>query len=242
MNTRKYVGAELDVISQAHQWKSYWSYAVGSYLNGRVLEVGAGIGANVRYLAMPGVSSLTLLEPDRDLLERPVPQNCERCGSAQIHKAQGTLESVDPNNQFDTIVYADVLEHIEDDRAELARAESFLCPGGHLVVVAPAHQFLFSEFDRAVGHFRRYNCKSLARLTPGQSEMVKCRYLDSAGMLASLANVVLMRQNLPTANQIRFWDSILVRFSRFADPLLRYSLGRSVVAVWRRRMETSQAA
>lgn len=236
MNDRKYVGTELDLLSQAHQWKSYWSWAAGKYLNGRVLEVGAGIGANVRYLNMPGVSSLTLLEPDTNLSERLLSQNWEWYRPAPVHRAQGTLESIDLAKRFDTIIYADVLEHIEDDRSELARAESFLCPGGHLVVVAPAHQFLFSEFDKAVGHFRRYSQESLAKLTPGKSEMVDCRYLDSVGMMASLANVVLMRQALPTANQIRFWDSVLVRLSRFADPLLGYSLGRSVVAVWRRRI------
>ena len=235
MNHCKYVGGELDVFDLARRWKAYWSRVVGRYLTGEVLEVGAGIGANVRYLIRPGVRSLTLLEPDGDLLQRLQSRSWECSRAVPMHYAQGTLESLDPAKRFDAIIYVDVLEHIEDDYSEVARAESLLCEGGHLIVVAPAHPFLFSEFDKAIGHFRRYTRKSLIKLTPAHSDMVDCRYLDSIGLMASLANAVLIRQALPTASQIRFWDSVLVRLSTLTDPLLAYSLGKSVVAVWRRR-------
>ena len=43
--------------------------------------------------------------------------------------------------KFDAILYIDVLEHIEDDRAEMARAAARLKPGGALIVLAPAHPF-----------------------------------------------------------------------------------------------------
>ena len=64
------------------------------------------------------------------------------------------------------MLYIDVLEHIEHDLDELARAASHLAPGGHLVVLAPAHQALFSDFDRAIGHYRRYNRAGLQKLAP----------------------------------------------------------------------------
>ncbi len=235
MNSWKYVGEELDLFDRAHHWKTYWSRVVGKYLIGDTLEVGAGIGANVRYLIKPGIRSVTLLEPDRELLKRLQSRSCEWPSGLPIHFVQGTLGSIDPAKRFDAIIYADVLEHIEDDYSELARAESMLCQGGYLIVVGPAHQFLFSDFDKAIGHFRRYNRGSLVKLTPAHSDMVDCRYLDSIGMMASLANLALLRRALPTAGQIRFWDSVLVRLSGFVDPLLGYSLGKSVIAVWRRR-------
>ena len=52
----------------------------------------------------------------------------------------GTLAEADLP-RFDSVIYIDVLEHIEDDRAELAAAASHLHLGGHLVVLSPAYQF-----------------------------------------------------------------------------------------------------
>ena len=49
-----------------------------------------------------------------------------------------------------------VLEHIEDDKEELNIAVSKLNQGGHLIILVPAHNELYSKFDKEIGHFRRY--------------------------------------------------------------------------------------
>src|SRR5260370_30792037 len=90
----------------------------------------------------------------------------------------GTLRNVAAASLYDTILYLDVLEHIADDAAELAAAANHLAPGGHLVVLGPAHQFLFSAFDEAIGHYRRYNSRRLAALTPIGCTLQPCCMLD----------------------------------------------------------------
>ena len=62
----------------------------------------------------------------------------------------------------------------------------------------------------------------------------RLRFLDAAGMLASLANRWLLRSSLPTVGQIALWDQWLVPCSRVLDPLLAYRLGKSVLAVYRK--------
>jgi SAM-dependent methyltransferase len=143
----------------------------------------------------------------------------------------GTIRGLEEAS-FDTILYVDVLEHIEDDRGELERAAARLRPGGRLVVLAPAHQWLFSPFDSAIGHFRRYTKRSLRELAPPGLELTRLRYLDSVGLLASGANRFLLKSSSPNLGQIRFWDRVLVRASRMVDPLLAYSVGKSVLSVW----------
>src|SRR5262249_9818557 len=130
--------------------------------------------------------------------------------------------------------YIDVLEHIEDDRGEVARAAAHLVPGGRLVVLSPAHAWLYSDFDAAIGHFRRYDGKSLRALTPPSLKVKSLRYLDSAGLAASGANRFLLRQSMPGRAQIAFWDKCLVPMSRVTDALSAGRLGKSVVAVWER--------
>ena len=69
----------------------------------------------------------------------------------------GTQVDLDASETFDTLLYIHVLEHIEHDRARWFAAARGRAPGGHLVVLCPAHQWLFTPFmTERLGHFRRY--------------------------------------------------------------------------------------
>ena len=144
----------------------------------------------------------------------------------------GTVQELARDRLFDSVIYIDVLEHIQDDAAEVRRASSILRPGGYLVVLSPAHQFLFSPFDASIGHFRRYNRGTLSAVVP--LKKVLLRYLDSTGMLLSLANRLLLQQKLPTLKQILFWDKRIIPISRILDPVLGYRVGKSILGVWQK--------
>jgi SAM-dependent methyltransferase len=233
MNYR-YVGAELEIFAAAANWKDYVARSIGRFVGGRVLEVGAGIGANTRFLHNPRVCEWICLEPDPDL--------AIRIGKRLIHGelprgcrvVNGTITSVDGVGRFDTILYLDVLEHIAEDGLELARAARLLAPNGRLVVLAPAHQFLFSPFDAAIGHYRRYNRATLRALTPPDCVLARSMMLDSAGFFASAANRLLLAEKMPSRRQIAVWDRFLVPISRVLDRATMRRFGKTVVAVWRR--------
>ena len=146
----------------------------------------------------------------------------------------GTLADIAEEPRFDTILYVDVLEHIEDDRAELERAAGQLKPGGRLVVLSPAHAWLFSPFDKAIGHLRRYRLGDQVTLAPPGMALIAARYLDSVGILASLANKLWLRSSMPTLRQILIWDRLMVPLSRLFDRLTFGRLGKSVLFVWRK--------
>ncbi|TNF56819.1 MAG: class I SAM-dependent methyltransferase [Burkholderiales bacterium] len=226
-----YSGDELESFETAVNWKAYWSAQIAPYIGQDVLELGAGLGATARTLAGHPVRRWLGLEPDPAMCDvvrqrtrtMPFPAGYEiRCG---------TSETLDSAELFDTVLYIDVLEHIEDDRGELDRVAALLRPGGHVVVVAPAHQWLYTDFDRKIGHFRRYNAAMLKAIVPAGLTVCRMRYLDSVGMLASLGNKLVLRSDSPKASQIRLWDSVMVRLSRWIDPLAGYQLGKSIVCV-----------
>ena len=225
-----YVGTELDLFSHARNWKAYWSARVRPFAIGDVLEVGAGIGANTADLQSEGVRSWTCLEPDAQLAVRLASATARLPGCSVV---TGTVRDV-AERSYDAILYIDVLEHVEDDRGEMAMAASRLRPGGRLVVLSPAHQSLYSPFDRAIGHFRRYDRRSLRACRPEGCSETQMLYLDSAGMLLSLANRVLLRQTMPTLQQIQVWDRMVVPLSRVIDPLLMHRAGKSILAAWTR--------
>jgi SAM-dependent methyltransferase len=231
-----YLGPELEVFEKAENWRAYMRRHIAPHLHGAVLEVGAGIGTMTKTYLGPGtgvaVDSWLSLEPDPRLCaviqsmidDRSLPSICS--------SRPATLGDLDADQRFDAILYVDVLEHIEDDKAELERAFAHLNPGGRLVVMSPAHQWLFSALDEAAGHFRRYTSASLLGAAPAGARLLSARYLDCVGMAASLANRLMLRQGTPKAGQIRFWDGVMVPASRILDPLLVHALGKSVLAIW----------
>ena len=91
---------------------------------------------------------------------------------------------------------------------------------------------MFSEFDAAIGHYRRYDKNMLRAISPKGLRLAELYYLDSFGLLLSLGNRCILRRALPTARQIQFWDRFVIPCSRAIDPLIAYKLGKTVVAVW----------
>jgi 2-polyprenyl-3-methyl-5-hydroxy-6-metoxy-1,4-benzoquinol methylase len=227
-----YIGQELDIFAHAANWKKYWASEVKSYLSGDVLEVGAGLGTNTEFLKDAEIRSWVCLEPDADLASLMRERFGRQGNSADCQVEIGTLETLSFGRQFDAIVYIDVLEHIDRDREELLRASKLLRSAGKIVVLAPAHQWLYSRFDRAIGHWRRYNKKGLLALSPAHCKLERLVYLDSAGMLASIANRLFLRQSMPNVKQILFWDRYLIQMSRLLDRLTFNQLGKSILAVW----------
>jgi SAM-dependent methyltransferase len=255
-----YIGNELELFSHAHNWKNYWGSKVKPYLGERVLEVGAGLGGTTQHLFNEKtIKQWTCLEPDpalaqgiQDKIDKGlIPNKCEiivktleqiaqslKNKNLETPNSGANLTSEIQNLKFteggyDAIIYIDVIEHIENDKAELAQTLPFLKKDGHLIILVPAHQFLFSPFDKAIGHFRRYNRPHLKSVIPEGYEIVKAQYLDTVGLAASLANKLFLKQSYPTLKQILFWDKYIVSTSKLVDKMTFHNFGKSVLLIAR---------
>jgi SAM-dependent methyltransferase len=229
-----YVGGELDLFALAKNWKSYIKDETSSYTTGDVLEVGAGIGATTVALHDGTAGRWTCLEPDHTLARRLKARLRSEFTTATVNVVVGSLRTFADRPCVDCILYIDVLEHIEDDRAQIEAAARLVRPSGHIVILAPAHRWLFSEFDKSIGHLRRYHRAGLRSLMPRGWTEEKLIYMDSIGVLLSLGNVVGLRQSVPTESQIILWNRVCVPVSRFIDRLFCGAVGKSVLAVWRK--------
>ena len=229
----EYVGHELDQAALATNWKTYFGSRLAKYIIGDVLEVGAGLGGTTVQLRDGRQRSWVCLEPDGALARRLEERLADHPSRVPTRVVVGDLTNVAASERYDSILYIDVLEHIEDDRGELRRAVAHLKPGGFLVILCPAFMTLFSEMDRALGHFRRYTKSTLTAVLPPELTRVEAFYLDSLGMLASLANKLLLKQGAPNEGQVKFWDGTIIPISRLLDRIVLFALGRSIVVVYR---------
>jgi ubiquinone/menaquinone biosynthesis C-methylase UbiE len=227
-----YVGSELELFAHVTNWKAYFASRIRPHLGDEVLEVGAGLGATAQVLCTRPHQRWVCLEPDANLVASLETARTEHRLPACCQARVGTLAGLESDDRFDSILYIDVLEHIADDRAELEAAARHLRPQGRLIVLAPAHQWLFTPFDKAIGHYRRYNKKMLAAIAPEGLRTTRLIYLDSVGMLASMGNRFLLGSGMPSRRQLWVWDKLMVPISRLLDPLLCYSIGKSVLGIW----------
>ena len=230
MSEIEYIGTELELFAAARNWKRYLRDRISPHLGGDVLEVGAGIGATTRALSSGRETSWTCLEPDPSLSATLRQAVADLPVAPRV--VTGTLNDLPAADRFDAILYIDVLEHIEDDAGEVRLAATRLKPGGRLIILCPAHQSLYSPFDKQIGHFRRYDARMMRALTPTILRLRTVRYLDSAGYLLSLGNRLLLRAAMPTQKQILAWDRLFVPVSRLTDVLMGGRIGKSVLAIW----------
>ena len=224
-----YPGEELELFAEAVNWKRWFAAHMAPFIRGRVLEAGAGIGGSTPFLLNDHVTHWLAQEPDARhvaALHRKLPARCT--------VRRGTTCDLPDGETFDTILYVDVLEHISDDRDEVARAARHLAVSGQLIAMVPAHPFLFSPFDAAIGHHRRYSRATVEALTPPACRIVSLKMLDSAGFFLSLGNRLLLRSAMPTRRQIGVWDKVCVPISRVVDPMVGFRFGKSIVVVWRK--------
>ena len=228
-----YVGGELGLFAAATNWKSYYGRLLEPFIKGNVLEVGAGIGGTMPFLWNDSVSSWLCLEPD-PALALELEDRIRNFTRGKVKSKVGTIDDIPATESFDSILYIDVLEHIKRDKEELGRAAQHLAAGGRIIVLSPAFQSLFSPFDAALGHERRYTAKTLAAAFPRGLKQEKLFYADSVGAMLSFSNRLLLKKSMPTVTQIRFWDKVIIPVSRVVDPLVRPLFGRSVIAVFRK--------
>jgi len=228
----EYAGTELDLFAAVRNWKSYWSELIRPFVRGDVLEVGAGIGSNTLFLNSGGTGRWVCLEPDARLATQLTRNLEESNPERKFETVIGTIQNLDSSWKFDTILYIDVLEHIDRDRQELQNAVSKLRPEGRIIVLSPTHQWLFTPFDAAIGHFRRYDRPMLRAISPPNLHLDRLSYIDSAGLVLSTANVSLLRQSIPTKAQLRIWDQYIIPISRILNRFFLNSVGKSIFGIW----------
>ena len=123
----------------------------------RVLEVGCGTGNTLRVLAATCRRGTVV---GLDLDYEGLPYARDRVGPVVV---QGDIRRAPfkASARFDLVAMFDVLEHIDDDRAALVAVREWLAPGGVLLLTVPGGPELWSAFDVAAHHHRRYTAAEL---------------------------------------------------------------------------------
>lgn len=202
---------------------------IKKFIKGDILEVGAGCGSFTRNYYEPSLKSITLTDTDKKniLTLNDIFQNKKNI--KVLNKPVSEIE-----NKFNTIMYLHVLEHIEDDIKEIEEATKKLAKGGYLIIMAPAHQKIYSNLDKAVGHFRRYE-KDFFHKKFNFLTLTKFKFLDSMGYLLYLLNrIFFKKETFPSNFKIFLWDKIFTPITIIFDFITNYKFGKCIISIYKK--------
>jgi SAM-dependent methyltransferase len=219
----------LDRMARAHRYNAWLLERARPFMGEHVLDVGAGIGTFTALLAAEG-RSVVALEPDPEYAEF---LRARFANGANVAVVEADATEADLGEPFDSVICFNVLEHITDHAAALARFRDTLRPGGRLLLLVPAHPALYGAIDRVVGHERRYTIDGLRRLLE-QARLVPelVRYVNPVGAVGWFVVSRVAKTEVVPARPLRLYD----RFVPILRALDRAHLpfGLSVWAVARR--------
>jgi SAM-dependent methyltransferase len=222
---------EFAALQHAANYRRALLHEFAPWLQGALLEVGAGIGQFSELLAAtPGVRSLLAVEPDAQFcaaFRRRLPSQ------PLLH---GTVDHLDSGAAFDAIVSINVLEHIEQDEAELKCYAGLLRDKrGHLCLFVPARQEIYAPLDRDFGHFRRYAKPALAdKLRRAGFVIVQLHYFNWIGYFAWWLNFCVLRRRSFDVASVRLFDRVIFPVVHVLETkVARPPFGQSLLAVAR---------
>ena len=225
----KYPEIALERFDKATFWILYFVFVIKKFLKDDILEVGAGCGSFTKGY-MKKFQSITLTDTD-DASFILLKKNF--INEKKIKVIKSGIEDI--NRKFNTLLYFNVLEHVKEDKLEIRNALKKLNNGGHLIILVPAHQKIYSKLDKAVGHYKRYDINFFKENYFENSEIVKLHFLDFFGYgLYYLNKIFFKGETYPTDLKIFIWDKIFTPLTTIMDFLTRYKFGKNILCIYKK--------
>ena len=228
-----YFGRDLEAMSFARNYHEWIADEFAPYLGEEVAEVGAGSGDFTELILERGGRCVSCFEPSNNMYPILEKRHLDREGVETIQSFFG--EKLEENRErFDSAVYVNVLEHVEYDREEVGFAHEALKRGGHLAILVPALEWLYSEFDSQLGHFRRYRRGNLVALLEDQGfEIQEAKYFDMAGIMPWYLLMVMFNKALNSGN-VSAYDKFVIPISRFLEGKWAPAIGKNLLVIGRK--------
>jgi len=175
-----------------------------------VLDVGCGLGKVTAYLAQKGLDVVGI-----DVSERLINLAREKAEKNNLNIPFEIIEldKFQAEEKFDAVLFAGVLEHIEEEVQMMSDAKRLLNENGKIVITdIPAFQFLYMERDRRVGHLRRYTMKGMRKkMQAAGYEDIQMKYYNFLMLFGTLYLLAFKQREYPygvlnpVVNKMIFW-------------------------------------
>lgn len=223
-------GRTLEQSSGQANYRRYQFALIAPHCGRSVLEVGSGLGEFAAQFE--GLDRLVVTDADPLAVDALARRFAGRPEVEVRAVVLGDGTRVEP--PVASVVAVNVVEHLEDDVAALRTLAAMVEPGGSVVLWVPAYMALYGDFDRRVGHHRRYTPRTMRRAAERAGLVVqRCHPVNLLGGLAWWAAVRLGRAGSPKPAAVAVYDRAVVPVTCVLERLRPPPFGQSVLCVAR---------
>ena len=201
------------------------------YIHGDILEVGCGVGSFTKLITdQSDFDSMYCIDISSAAIDHIKKRNFSKEIKIEC------LDLMDAEGEYDFIVCMNVMEHVKDDVNFFKKLLELLKTGGVLFHLVPSHQFLYSKFDEAAGHFKRYDKNMMRSFDTGENvKLIDQYYFNLIGALGYWAVYKILKSGdiNDTEGEIGMFDKYIVPFSRNFLPL-KTPIGISLISVYKK--------
>ena len=230
-----YPGKDLEAMSFAVKYHRWLLDEFRPFVGKNIVEVGAGKGSFSEMLLDTRPERLWLVEPSEmfDDLQRNIGAISNGTKVSLFHSIfESAKPEITSGGEPDTVIYVNVLEHIENDQRELSLIRETLVDGGRCLIFVPAMRALFSEFDRDLGHFRRYLKGELeTKVRDAGFKILLSKYFDFAGVAPWFVKYRILRSRSLGGGAVSLYDNLVVPIMRHVESAISPPFGKNILLV-----------
>ena len=232
-----YTGRELEAMSEASNYHRWILGVFAPYLGRHLVEVGAGLGSfSELIVSYHACETLSLVEPSGEMYQHLEARARRMPTTPRVQVYHASFPEAAPlitaRHPADSIIYVNVLEHIEDDKAELEAVYRVLSDHGRVFLFVPALAWLYGAFDERVGHRRRYAKDELEEKVRGAGFQINVSaYFDLVGVAPWWIKYRLLKSATLEPAGVRFYDRYIVPAARRFESVIKPPIGKNVIMV-----------
>jgi len=220
----------LNVIEKANKFNKWMYETIKPYSKGRVLEIGCGIG-NISEFFIADNFNIVLSDLRNNYIE--IVKNKFKNEVIKIDLVDEEFDDKykDLLDTFDTVFALNVVEHIKDDHKAIENCKKLLKHEGNLIILVPAYQALFNNFDVELEHYRRYTHKSLNHIIEANKlKILKTFSFNFIGILGWFVSGSILKKKTIPEGQMGLFNKLVPIF-KLADLLTLKKVGLSVICI-----------
>lgn len=222
----------LEILSKANNFTRWMFDEIKPFLKGTILEFGSGRGTYSKMIVENFSSNKIILS---DIDTKYVEKLKVQFPQPNISVLKIDLENkidCDSVRGVDAAFALNVMEHVENDVQAINNIYEMLNPGGRLILLVPAHMFLFNCIDITVDHYRRYNKKlMLDKVSQTKFKVKSLFYFNFLSILGWYWNGSVLKKEILNENALRFFNFLVPALKFIETYILRKKIGLSLVVV-----------